>query len=273
MECKLDNINIHYEIIGEGRPIVMLHGYAMDHSVRMAVMEPIFTNRHGWKRIYPDLPGRGETPAKDWITTEDQVLDILLEFIDKVIPDQTYVIAGASYGGYLAQGVVYRRARQIDGLLLSVPAVQTPEGKGILPKHVTLLEDNELLTDLSPDESAIVKGAVVVQRSVVIEAIRNLLIPASNRADREFLTRMEENLTFSFDVSRLPEPFDKPTLIITGRQDASCGFHGAWSILDNYPRATFAVLDFAGHWLEGEQADLVSALVNEWLDRVEQYSK
>ena len=27
MECKLDNITVHYEMIGEGRPLVVIHGW------------------------------------------------------------------------------------------------------------------------------------------------------------------------------------------------------------------------------------------------------
>ena len=92
-------------------------------------------------------------------------------------------------------------------------------------------------------------------------------------ADTEFLTKIRqspENYGFSFDVDALPEPFTAPTLIVTGRQDSSVGYRDAWTILENYPRATFVVLDRAGHGLYVEQEDLFNALVNDWLDRVEE---
>jgi hypothetical protein len=38
-----------------------------------------------------------------------------------------------------------------------------------------------------------------------------------------------------------------PTLIIGGRQDARVGYDDAISVLPQYPRATVAVLDRAGH--------------------------
>lgn len=44
----------------------------------------------------------------------------------------------------------------------------------------------------------------------------------------------------------------------------------AWDILDNYPRATFCVLDRAGHNLQIEQEDLFMSLVREWLERVDE---
>jgi pimeloyl-ACP methyl ester carboxylesterase len=64
-------------------------------------------------------------------------------------------------------------------------------------------------------------------------------------------------------------PFAGPSLIITGRQDAIAGYHDAWNILENYPRATYVVFDRAGHQLE-EKADLVNLLMKEWLDRMEE---
>ncbi len=55
-----------------------------------------------------------------------------------------------------------------------------------------------------------------------------------------------------------------------GRQDHWLGYKDAWKILENYPRATFAVLDRAGHCLQMEQEKLFNQLVSEWLDRVEE---
>ena len=65
------------------------------------------------------------------------------------------------------------------------------------------------------------------------------------------------------------EPFPRPTLIITGRQDSSVGYRDAWSLMESYPRATYVVFDRAGHFLE-EKIPLIEALTNEWLYRVEE---
>jgi pimeloyl-ACP methyl ester carboxylesterase len=72
------------------------------------------------------------------------------------------------------------------------------------------------------------------------------------------------------DIDALPEPFPAPALIFAGRQDSRSGYHEAWQILENYPRATFAVLDRAGHAVVLEQRALFASLVSEWLDRVEE---
>jgi pimeloyl-ACP methyl ester carboxylesterase len=81
----------------------------------------------------------------------------------------------------------------------------------------------------------------------------------------------EKSSPFSLDVDKLPAPFGGPTLILTARQDNLCGYRDAWELLDNYARATFAVLDRAGHFVNIEQDILCQALMREWLARVEEW--
>lgn len=116
------------------------------------------------------------------------------------------------------------------------------------------------------------QGAVVQSRQVV-ERMRSDVYPAWEMTNWALLQRLwePENWGVSFDVDALPEPVPAPALIVSGRQDAVVGYQDAWSLLENYPRGTFAVLDRAGHGLEVDQEALFQALVNEWLDRVEEY--
>ncbi|WP_409179800.1 alpha/beta fold hydrolase [Amycolatopsis sp. VS8301801F10] len=62
--------------------------------------------------------------------------------------------------------------------------------------------------------------------------------------------------------------YRKPALIVCGGQDASTGFAEPYGLLAHYPRASYAVLDRAGHNLQFEQPVLFEALLEEWLDRV-----
>ena len=64
MQCETDKATIDYEVHGEGRPILFLHGWTMARRVEIVVYEKIFATRPGWRRIYPDLPGMGRSMAK-----------------------------------------------------------------------------------------------------------------------------------------------------------------------------------------------------------------
>jgi pimeloyl-ACP methyl ester carboxylesterase len=87
----------------------------MDHRYMVSDLEPLFGQRDGWRRIYPDLPGHGMTPGPDWIANRDQELGVVLEFIDTVIPGERFALVGSSAGAYLARGVVHHRSEAIDG--------------------------------------------------------------------------------------------------------------------------------------------------------------
>jgi pimeloyl-ACP methyl ester carboxylesterase len=266
MQCDLGDFAIYYETYGRGRPIVMLPGRPSDHGIMERFMEPLFTRRDGWLRIYPDLPGTGRTPALDRLASHDAMLEAMLAFIDAVIPGQRFVLAGYSYGGYMARGVVYHRAALIDGLMLCAPQVKADPEQAHLPPRTVLVEDPALEAELGP-----IMDLIVVQSPRVAEAVREMLAELEI-ADSLFNERLETAAPFSFDVDTLPTPFGRPTLIMTARQDHLCGYRDAWDLLDTYPRATFAVLDRAGHFVPIEQDALCHALMREWLDRVEEYA-
>jgi pimeloyl-ACP methyl ester carboxylesterase len=96
------------------------------------------------------------------------------------------------------------------------------------------------------------------------------IIPGMNAKDKAFLERFENcGYSFSFDIDELSHPFDRPSLILVGRQDTSVGYRDSLKIAANYSRGTVAILDRAGHGLEVEQETVFNCLVNEWLDRVE----
>lgn len=270
MKCELEGITVHYEMFGEGKPIIMLHGWPIDHRVMVDTMEPIFENRDGWKRIYPDLPGMGKTPGMDWIANQDQMLDVILAFVEAVVPEQRFVVAGYSYGGYLGRGMVYRRADVMDGICLIAPLILADDAQRTLPAHQPLVRDPAIVSGLDQELAEAFEWFAVVQSQELLDSMIAVGAAARKIADHQFLSRLRENYAFSFDVDTLSEPFHGPTLLVMGRQDASCGYHDAWSVLENYPRGTFAVLDRAGHGLMYEQRTLFNALVNEWIDRVEE---
>lgn len=272
MECIIKGLSINYEVRGNGKPIVLLHGYNVDHRLMFGCMEPIFKEKDGYKRIYMDLPGMGRSEGADWIRNSDIMLDIIMEFIDKIIPNENFLLAGESYGGLLARGLIYRMAERIDGLFLLCPLIATDNEKRNIPEHVVFSKDETLLQELDPHEAEGFSSIHVVQNRKIWERYREEILSGIKIGNRVFLDSiLNSEYVFSFDCDRLPEKFAKPSLFLMGRQDSYVGYKDAWNILDNYPRATFAVIDKAGHNLQIEQAELMNSLVIEWLERVKEF--
>lgn len=153
MECKIRDISINYKIIGEGKAVIMLHGYAADHRIMSGCMEPVFTSKEGYKRIYIDLPGMGKSCSAEWITSSDDILEIVIELINTILPNESFLLVGESYGGYLARGIIHRMFERVDGVLLICPVIIADKKKRNLPSHVVLVDNYGLLAKLSPREA------------------------------------------------------------------------------------------------------------------------
>ena len=271
MDCELENIKIYYEIYGEGYPILMIHGFTPDHRLMQGCMEPIFEKRDYYSRIYFDLPGMGKTPGPEWLKNSDQMLDVIIKFIDKIIPNKKFIIASESYGSYLARGLIYKRFDFIDGVLFICPLIIPQLDRRALPKDfIPIKKDSNLVSSLSPSDAEEVENSLVIQSQKIWERYRDEVQSGLKIADNEFLNKLSQTgYPFSFNVDHLLKNFDKPTLFLLGRQDVSVGYRDSWNIIESYPRATFAILDQAGHNLQIEQENLFNSLVYEWLDRVE----
>lgn len=272
MECSLKNITISYEVYGKGQPVIILPGWGNSASLSASWWEPIFQQRQGLQRVYIDPPGHGKTPGKDWITNQDKILDVIIECIDKITEGKRFVLVGHSLGAYHARGVIYHRANLIDGLFMAVPIIKAEDSKRTVPPHTILVENPTEVAKLTPVEAKMlwmipVQSRDTLDRIIAMAGQNNGGVESSNFLKK--IIEAPEKYAFSFDVDSLSEPFLKPTLIITGRQDSMAGYQDAWKILDNYPHATYVLFDRAGHLLDDKDL-MISTLVTEWLDRVQE---
>jgi pimeloyl-ACP methyl ester carboxylesterase len=154
------------------------------------------------------------------------------------------------------------------GLLLICPAgIELDRAKRDVPPRTVLRADPELVAGLSPEEAADFTEVAVVQSPEMLRRFREDIAPGIALADEEAMERIHQNWRLSVDPESGPA-YERPALILTGRQDWAVGYAEQYTLLPHYPRATFAVLDRAGHNLQMEQPALFGALVWEWLDRV-----
>lgn len=263
-ECVVDGIPVHYVEQGSGIPLLALHGWWVDHRFMTGMLEPIFGGRPGYRRIYADSPGMGRTPAPASVNSSDDILDALLGLVDGVIGDEPFLLVGHSHGGYMARAIANRRPDQVAGL-----AVINPLGPGgPVPDHVVFYRAGDLDGILDPSLEGEYGGYLVVQTPETLRLFQEREGPGYAVADGAALERIYANFALRQQPEAAAEAFTKPTLILTGRQDSFVGYALAWEWLDHYPRATYVVLDQAGHGLPHEQVALVDALITEWLDRV-----
>jgi pimeloyl-ACP methyl ester carboxylesterase len=268
--CRTGRIDVHYEAFGEGRPLFVLPGWADSWQVPADYLEPLFIDRPGWRRVYLDLPGRGGTRGEPWIQSNDDVLAVVVDVIDRLAPTGGLVLAGESAGAYLARGVLRRLFDRVDGLLQVVPLV--PVVEAVLPPQATIVANPVLVARLAAefgrDIAELFASVIVMQTSAVYESFR-VLLPGMQSHDASFLARIATRIPLSIDVDDERSPFTKPALFLLGRQDNVAGFQSALDLMSVYPHATMVVMDGAGHFLPWEQPESFAALVRAWLGRVE----
>ena len=257
MEQLARDVAVHYVEQGEGLPVLALHGAGVDHREVMACLEPVFEPLAGYRRIYPDLPGTGRTPAPETVHSADDVLDVLLAFVATVVGDQQLLVVGHSAGAYYAQAIADEIPDRVAGLTLLCPLLP---GIHDVPEHEVVVGSGDLGDDGFRDY-------FTVQTPAMLQRYETYVEPGGQLADQSALERIGERWQLT-GRREDPAPHPFPTLLVTGRQDSTVGYARAWDLLDRYPRATYAVLDCAGHALPHEQPDLLRALVTEWLSRV-----
>lgn len=113
--ARVNNATIAYDDIGDGPPIVLLHGLGLDRSMWWPQVEEL-SNRH--RVIIVDLRGAGESStlkhSQRVLSTQADDVVALLEHLEI----EKTVICGISYGGLVAQEVALRHPEKISGLLL-----------------------------------------------------------------------------------------------------------------------------------------------------------
>ena len=234
----------------------------------MDVMEPGFRGAGAWKRIYVDMPGHGQSSARDDIHSQDDLLSAVLDFVNAALPNEPFAIVGLSRGSYIARGLVHTMPERISGVALIVPGGNPSSDPGRLPDPQIIDKDASIRLELSEAEIWAHENLSVVQRWDIVEKRRQIIAPARALFDAEQEARVMNAFDFSFAKEEATTNVTAPSLIVVGRQDSISGYRDGIDLMHRFPRATLAVLDTAGHGLAWERPDVFQSLVRDWLDRI-----
>ena len=255
MQGAAGHATVHHSERGSGMPVLVLHGAGVDHREAEACFEPALSTGAGYRRIYPDLPGMGATPAPPRLRSADDVLETLVGFVDTLLGDEPFLLAGHSVGGYYAQGIAALRPKQVAGLALVCPFTS---GVRDVPEH------RPVATEVVGEDDF--RAYFVVQTGAMLDRYRRFVAPGMRLADEAAMGRIGERWT----LTALKDwTYDGPALVVAGRLDSTVGSAAAIDLAAGLPRCTLAVLDRAGHALPHEQPELFAALLLDWLDRVD----
>ena len=164
--------------------------------------------------------------------------------------------------------LIAERPEQVLGLGLICPiGVALEHAERTVPEHIVLELDADAIAGLTPEEAEDFTGITVLQTADVLRQYQQDVVPGLDAMDVEAMDRIRKNWALTIAPESGPV-YTRPSLILCGRQDSVTGYEDQYSLLPHYPRATYAVLDMAGHNLQIEQPALLDVLIRDWLARV-----
>lgn len=249
---------------GEGRPLIVLPSFSLDHNAMAEALEPVFAVTSGWSRCYVDLPGTGASPPGE--PRSDAVLDDIVRTIDSALGDQRFVVAGWSYGGYLAAGLARRLPQRVGGLLMVCTGFKIrPQDRnlaGVLPSN----PEPGWLADVPANLHDHFTHAIGCQTTAVARRVAAVLA-RNGPTDESYLAALRAD-GYPLSDEDAPTPCSAPVCILTGRRDRVIGYADLFGALARYDHADYLAISNAGHYLPLEQPRLVEAAVLSWLGRV-----
>jgi pimeloyl-ACP methyl ester carboxylesterase len=114
MILEYKGINIFYNVTGQGKALILLHGFLEDHSMWNDAV-PLLSKNHSVISI--DLLGHGKTDCIGYVHTMPQMADAVKAVLD-YLKVTKYIFIGHSMGGYVALDLAKRFTEDIEGLCL-----------------------------------------------------------------------------------------------------------------------------------------------------------
>lgn len=232
-KITLNDLTLAYERHGHGAPLVLIHGFPLDHSIWDDVT-PLLTPT--FDLILPDLRGFGESVSPAPVWAMDNLAADIAALLDHLGIESAF-LAGHSMGGYVALAFAAAYPSRVRGLALiaSQAAADTPERKmGRYAQAQKIMEDGigetvaGMTPKLSPD-ARVQKFVHDLMRKQKPASFMLSLIAMAERADT--LSALEKN---SF-----------PVLIVHGGADGLIPMQREIPL--KVPRARVAELPGVGH--------------------------
>jgi pimeloyl-ACP methyl ester carboxylesterase len=252
--------SVAYDVVGEGVPLLALHGAYSSRGEVRGFLEPMIGTR-AVRRIYADLPGHGESRPSSGVASPDGVLDLLDLVLEAEAATGSFLLLGHSYGGHVARALAARHPSRLAGIALICPVIPGPWDTA----RGDVVRDDGVADALEQGEREEFEGYFVVRTAETLDRFRRDVLPAMGEVDDETLERAIGAGPHAVDPDQVA--ITAPMLIVTARQDRSVGWHRQQRLADRCPHATVATIADAGHALPHERPALVGALLADWLDR------
>ncbi len=246
---KFININgmeVHYQRLGKGHPLVLVHGFSGNTYNWRAWMKHLVND---FDLIVMDLPGFGLTgPHPKANYSSGMSINFLDDFLTKIGVD-TFHLAGNSMGGGIAWAYTLAHPERVKKLvLIDAGGYPKKDKKNIagfkILKHPIL---HPLITTITP--RSIIKQSLsgtYVNQSFAAEKEVDLYMDMLRReGNRQVLIDRMKNIRT--DKSGQIKNIDKPTLIMWGDKDIIISVENAHKFHQDIADSELIIYENVGH--------------------------
>jgi 2-hydroxy-6-oxonona-2,4-dienedioate hydrolase/4,5:9,10-diseco-3-hydroxy-5,9,17-trioxoandrosta-1(10),2-diene-4-oate hydrolase len=260
----VDGVRLHFQTVGEGSPVVLLHGGGPGASSWTTFAGNADALARGHRLVFLDLPGFGKSPA---ITLPTKPLALLAHLIGGAAASlgfENIDLIGNSRGGQVGLKLAIDRPTSIRRLVTlgSVPGVVPP----ITP---TPVEAVKLITDYYKDDGP----SLAKMRHLMKTMVYDPTVVTDAMIDDRYAASVENSVltaggTPAPPAESLESDLDRvscPTLIVWGHDDRAGAIDAGLVMLRRIPNARMHVFGRCGHWAQFEYPDEFNALVSQFL--------
>ncbi len=265
--------NAHVTQGGAGRPILLAHGFPLDHQMWNAQFEPLSQQFHV---ICPDLPGFGNSQPS-WPKTEAAVppltmptlADWLAALLDAIGIDEPVVFCGLSMGGYIGWEFARRHPQRLAALVAcntraSDDTETIRRGRQLAAREVLRSGAGPVAESLVPKLFAAPDASNEINpRDEERKLIRQVIV----ETDPDSIAAGQLGMAQRENARQWLERITAPTLLVAGEFDEIVPAEEMEQDSSYIPDSEFVCLNHAGHLAPLESPQAFNDAVVDWLNR------
>ncbi|MCB1741134.1 MAG: alpha/beta fold hydrolase [Gammaproteobacteria bacterium] len=256
---------LHYEAMGEGPALLMLHGLFGSGTNWRSIARRLLPGR---RIVLVDARNHGRSPHAADMSYAQMADDVLALMDDLDLPQAT--LLGHSMGGKTAMTLALRHPERVQRLIVAdiAPVRYRDHDHMPLIEAMRALPLTSLRNRAEADE---LLSASVADRSLRAFLLHNL----ESRPDstggyrwRINLDAIEAGLADLFDFEgMLDGRYDGPVLFVRGGHSTYVSDEDFAQARRWFPHAVLRTVDGAGHWLHAEQPEAFTNIVNAFMEQ------
>jgi pimeloyl-ACP methyl ester carboxylesterase len=255
------DINLNVEQRGRGAPLLLVHGFPLDHSMWRHQLDAFGARFHV---IAPDLRGFGQSDATPPGTvTMAQLADDLAGLLDALGITQPVTFCALSMGGYVAFPFVCRHAKRLDKLILCdtravADTAEAAQNRRAFADRV-LAEGSAVAADAMLPK--LFAPLTAEKQPEVVEQTRQVML----RANPIGVAAALEAMAVREDSTGLLPTIQVPALLLCGEHDGISTPDEMRGMAQAIPAARFEEIPGAGHMAPLEAPGPVNRAIAQFL--------